>query len=57
MKEVGHGLNSEQKRKNLSLDFIITINFYYLCAMIETITQIFGMTFVGIIMDMYGMER
>ena len=49
MKEVGHELNSEQKRKNLSLDFIITKIFFIFVPMID-IVQIMGMVFVGVIM-------
>jgi len=46
MKEFGLNLNSEQKRKNLSLDFVIIENFSYLCRMIEVIIQILGTAFV-----------
>ena len=39
----------EQKRKNLSLDFVITKIFFIFVPMTDTIAVIFGMTFVGII--------
>jgi len=49
MKEGGQELNLEQKRKNLSLDFVITKNFIIFVPMID-IVQIMGMVFVGVIM-------
>jgi len=49
MKESGLNLNLEQKRKNLSLDFVITKNFIIFVPMIDTV-QIMGMVFVGVIM-------
>ena len=49
MKESGLNLNSEQKRKNLSLDFVILKNLFIFVPMID-IVQIMGLTFVGLIM-------
>ena len=48
MKESGLNLNLEQKRKNLSLDFVILKNLFIFVPMID-IVQIMGLTFVGLI--------